>query len=90
MTHLSNKRRSCDSLRALGVVSDHVTAGTLECFLLLCCLLVTWQWKKNSKGLSRICEVFFNVKSLTRGQTGRNLTHTKMERQIIVFVCRFS
>ena len=74
MTHLSNKRRSCDSLCAFGVVSDHVTAGTLECFLLLCCLLVTWQLKKNSKGLSRICGFFFNVKSLTRGQTGRN-TH---------------
>lgn len=74
MTHLSNKRRSCDSLRALGVVSDHVTAGTLECFLLLCCMLVTWQLKKKFQGFFKNLWVFFNVKSLTRGQTGRN-TH---------------
>ena len=56
MTHLSNKRRSCDSLRALGVVSDHVTAGTLECFFfLLCCLLVTWPLKKK---FPRVCQEF--------------------------------
>ena len=62
MTHLSNKRRSCDSLRALGVVSDHVTAGTLECFF-FALLFVSHMAveKKVSKGLSRICEVFLTL-----------------------------
>ena len=59
-------------------------------FFLLCCLLVTWPLKKNPEGLSRICGIFWAVKSLTRRQTGRNLTLTKMERQIIIFVCRFN
>ena len=42
--------------------------------LLLCCLLVTWPLKKKSQGFVKNLWVFFNVKSLTRGQTGRN-TH---------------
>ena len=45
----------------------------LSVFFLLCCLLVTWQLKKIPRVFQEFVG-FFNVKSLTRGQTGRN-TH---------------